>query len=273
MDRCETTEFFHLVWSTQTELEHSKCVAVAFLKWSRCRFLASQVTCWALQTLRAIFSYYFMCRCSNTPRWLWLSQFRQYLPGCFHPFLTTLEADCVISLGHGQRQPRALRLGQVRGWGVRDPGGRGVWEWAAPGGVSTGLALPWALPWAHTAASSWAVVGAHAATGSRGSGAVGWTFGLDPGAHEAGTAAPCCRRGAVLGGSHLDQLHTSAKGGKRQSLFLLVSIQKKRSNFAHLGHVLTMSPYQRLEAVALLHVLYLAETFFSPTLSISLCSS
>lgn len=49
-------------------------------------------------------------------------------PGCLHPLLTTLEADCVISLGHGQRRPRALGLGQVRGRGVRDPGGRGVWE-------------------------------------------------------------------------------------------------------------------------------------------------
>lgn len=75
----------------------------------------------------------------------------------------------MISVGRGQRWPRALGLGQVRGRGVRDPGGRGVWERAAPGGVSTGLALPWA----HTAASSWALVGARAATASRGSGVVG----------------------------------------------------------------------------------------------------
>lgn len=45
MDRFETTEFFCPVWSAQTELEHSKCVVVAFLKWSRYSLLASQVTC------------------------------------------------------------------------------------------------------------------------------------------------------------------------------------------------------------------------------------
>lgn len=40
------------------------------------------------------------------------------------------------------------------------------------------------------------------------------------------TAAPYSRSGVVLGGSHLDQLHTSVKGEKRQSLFLLVTVQK-----------------------------------------------
>lgn len=80
----------------------------------------------------------------------------------------------------------------------------------------------------------------------------------------------------MLGGSHLDQLHTSAKGGKKaKSIFFGLHTKKKRDQitFASLGHVLTMSHYHRTEAVALLQLLYLAESFFSPTLSISLCSS
>lgn len=39
--------------------------------------------------------------------------------------------------------------------------------------------------------------------------------------------------------------------------------------FASLGHVLTMSHYHRLEAVALLHLLYLAETFFGQIILLS----
>lgn len=42
--------------------------------------------------------------------------------------------------------------------------------------------------------------------------------------------------------------------------------------FAGLGHVLTMSHCYRLEAVALLHSLYLAESFFSPTLCLLDCA-
>lgn len=45
MERIEIAEFFSPVWSAQTELEHSKCVVVAFLKWNRCSLLAAQVTC------------------------------------------------------------------------------------------------------------------------------------------------------------------------------------------------------------------------------------
>lgn len=41
---------------------------------------------------------------------------------------------------------------------------------------------------------------------------------------------------------------------------------------ADLGCVLTMSHCHRLEAVALLHLLYLAETFLNPTLYLLVCA-
>lgn len=182
MDRFETTQFFCPVQSAQTELEHSNSVGIAFLKWSRCSLLASRVTCWALQTLRGILScivrYVQMLKYFKMAVTFSIKAVLAWPFPCI-PYWT--EADCVISLGHRQWQPRALRLGQVRGWGVRDPGGRGVWEWAAPGGVSTGLALPWA----HRA-----LVGACAATASTGSAVVGWTFGLDSGARGPGQLLP-----------------------------------------------------------------------------------
>lgn len=91
-----------------------------------------------------------------------------------------------------------------------------------------------------------------------------------------GTAAPNSRIGVVLGGSHLDQLHTPVKGaGKKDKAYFSWSLYKNRDQmtFAGVGQVLTLSHCHRLQAVALLHLLYLTETFFTPTLSISLCSS
>ena len=59
--------------------------------------------------------------------------------------------------------------------------------------------------------------------------------------------------------------------GKKDKTFFFWQPYKKRDQitFAGLGRVLTMSHYHRLEAVALLHLLYLVETFFSQIILLS----